>query len=809
MPAGAAGRELLAYELLAGRLEAAEGTAFAGAGRAGAAAPARESFQHLFDSEILRLVAGYRVWSEELCSAVEAQKEALRALEDRLAGSGALGGAHPDAEDPREGRGGGAPSPPDWQVLGGEAQRWRDLAAELTSLLEWVTVNLHGVSNIMLMYSRGPLAPLDPDEEHTMFEFHHPNLPSGKIQQHTFMNEEAAREIQAMGRKIHPRLVAAGTVIRSALYRLHSVRKGLCASSHASYPVAPASGASETPSSPSWPSVRRVVQQANLRHLYGVLRSVDAEIRRFDRRERSLLNEGNLGNSLSFRSASVLDSLERAEEAAGEDLAFELHSHSFPARAGIFQPPPPDYKAFATTSGLLINLASTFLYMAAYSVILPPGPDYLSHLSVSESFLGAVVGATDLSAILASFLYGAWTSSSYRLPLLFSSFACSVGCLLCVLAWNSSGTQGLLCLLAGRFIVGFGCFRSANRRYIADFVSRRGRTAASSAFVAASSAGAAAGPLFATVVTRTKPANIAGVFPWNGATGGLFLISGFWNVFLNVAWLVFEDPLRRSPPMGLAKGEDIFAGEEGVAEAPESDEEDLTDSPQASPSGGLSSSGQNTPLLPRRRTSRSLRPLLVCMGGLFVLKMNQQALLSVLPLLCDDFFKWSDTVIGLFISCLSVGMLTVNAGLAFVSKYISDLPILACSQVCLLLGVLALFPFAVRTPLPAFVAGSIVVYASTVVMEAVAMSILSKIISEKLRQGTFNAGVIASLSGSLGRFVGNLGITALGMLFAKDGATGLARALFAVMSSAAALSLAQLALGFGDVHAALRRLDSG
>lgn len=119
MPAGAAGRELLAYELLAGRLEAAEGTAFAGAGRAGAAAPARESFQHLFDSEILRLVAGYRVWSEELCSAVEAQKEALRALEDRLAGSGALGGAHPDAEDPREGRGGGGAFPTRLASAGG------------------------------------------------------------------------------------------------------------------------------------------------------------------------------------------------------------------------------------------------------------------------------------------------------------------------------------------------------------------------------------------------------------------------------------------------------------------------------------------------------------------------------------------------------------------------------------------------------------------------------------------------------------------------------------------------------------------
>jgi len=807
MPAGAAGRELLAYGLLAGRLEGAEMTARGGAGRAGAVAPARESFQHLFDSEILRLVAGYRVWSSELCSAVEAQKEALRALEDRLAGSGALGEVHPDAEYPHEGRGGKAPSPADWQLVGDEAQRWRDLAAELTSLLEWVTVNLHGVSKIMLMYSRGPLAPLSPQEEHTMFEFHHPSLPNGKIRQHTFMNEEAAREIQAMGRKIHPQLVAAGTVIRSALYRLHNVRKSLCPS-HASSLAAQPSGIRETPGTPSWPNVQRMMQLANRRHLYGVLKGVDAEIRRFDRCERSLLNDGHLGNSLSFRSAGVLDSLERAEIHAGEDLAFELHSHSFPARAGIFQPPPPDYRAFATTSGLLINLASTFLYMATYSVILPPGPDYLTHLNVGESFLGAVVGATDLSAILSSFIYGAWTSSSYRLPLLFSSLACAVGCLLCVLAWNSSGTQGLLWLLAGRFIVGLGCFRSANRRYIADFVNRRRRTAASSAFVAASSAGAAAGPLFATIVTRTKPVNISGVFPWNGATGGLILLSGLWGIFLAAAWLVFEDPLRRPPPMGLAKGEEIFAEEEEDAEPPESDEGYLGNSQQTSPNGDLLSSGQNSPLLPRQRTSRSLRPLLVCMGGLFVLKMNQQALLSVLPLLCDDFFNWSDTIIGLFISSLSVGMLLVNAGLVLASKYISDLPILTCSQVSLLLGALALFPFAMRTPLPMFVSGSIVVYASTVVMEAVAMSILSKVISAKLRQGTFNAGVIASLSGSLGRFVGNLGITALGMIGAEEGATGLARALFAVMSCAAGLSLTQLALSFGEVRAALQGLGS-
>ena len=372
MPAGAAGRGLLAYELLAGRLEGAERTARAGAGGAGAVAPARESFQHLFDSEILRLVAGYRVWSSELCSAVEAQKEALRALEDRLAASGAFGEAHPDAEYPREGRG-KAPSSAEWQLVGDEAQRWRDLAAELTSLLEWVTVNLHGVSKIMLMYSRGPLAPLSPQEEHTMFEFHHSSLPNGKIRQHTFMNEEAAQEIQAMGRKIHPQLVAAGTVIRSALYRLHNARKGLCPSSHATSSAAQPSRVPETQGTSSWPNAQRIMQLANRRHLYGVLKDVDAEIRRFDRCERSLLKDGHLGNSLSFRSAGVLNSLEQAEIHAGEDLAFELHSHSFPARAGIFQPPPPDYRAFATNSGLLINLASTFLYMSVPRPARPRG----------------------------------------------------------------------------------------------------------------------------------------------------------------------------------------------------------------------------------------------------------------------------------------------------------------------------------------------------------------------------------------------------------------------------------------------------
>ena len=83
------------------------------------------------------------------------------------------------------------------------------------------------------------------------------------------------------------------------------------------------------------------------------------------------------------------------------------------------------------------------------------------------------------------------------------------------------------------------------------------------------------------------------------------------------------------------------------------------------------------------------------------------------------------------------------------------------------------------------------------------MSILSKVIPRKLRRGTLNAGVIASLAGSLGRLVGNVSITALGAVFVSDGSLELIRALFISMFGAAGLSLAALVASYGHVRAAV------
>ena len=810
MGAGAAeaGRELLAYGLLRERLEGAEAVARVGTGPWAGVAPARDSFQHLLDSEILRLVAVFRARSSQLCAKVHVQKEALRDLEGGLRASGGLRGLGNDVEGRSDilpaGSGAAAPSPYDWKVVSSQAQSWRELAGELTGLLEWVTVNLHGLAKIMLMYSQGPLAPVRQEGEHTVLEFHHASLPGGSIRQATFLPPEAAREIEQLGQKLHPRLVAAGTVIRAALYKLHDIKRRLGpAPEDIVSPLAQSPGTPGTPQdcgSPGrarsrWPKLEKIVQHANRRHLYGVLKEVGAEIRRFDHCERSLQKHGQLGNSLSFRSAAAVRSLEEAEIHAGEDLSFEMSRHSFPARAGIFQPPPPDYRAFATTAGLAINLASTFLYMASYSVILPPGPDYLTHLGISESFLGVVMGVADLAAILSSFLYGVWTCNTYRTPLLFSSLACLLGCVMSAAAWDCEG-YGLGVLLLSRFFVGLGCYRSANRRYIADFVSRKSRTAASSAFVAASSAGGAAGPAFAAVVTGTRPATFLGGVPWNGATGGLLLLAGLWSVFIVTASFFFEDPLRRPAPMGMSHGEDIYTEEEELSD---------TDEPRhlADPDNSPGAASVNAPLLSKARTSCSYRTLVVCIGGLFVLKMNQQTLLSVLPLMGYDFYGWSDATIGMLLSALSFGMLAFNAGLAYMSKFISDLPILCSSQISLLLGTTAVFPFSIHTPLALFISGAVAVYGSTIVMEAVAMSILSKVIPRKLRRGTFNAGVIASLAGSLGRFVGNVSITALGTIFVSDASVELTRALFASMFGAAGLSLAVLVASYGHVRAAV------
>eukprot|EP00894_Picocystis_sp_ML_P002398 jgi/Pico_ML_1/52915/g3552.t1 len=104
-------------------------------------------------------------------------------------------------------------------------------------------------------------------------------------------------------------------------------------------------------------------------------------------------------------------------------------------------------------------------------------------LEIPASLGGVIIGASDVTAMLATILYSVWTNKVFKNPLLFAAGCCVAGNIFYSLSFD---LQSLTMLLLGRLLNGFGAARGIGRRYIADFVPKRHRTGASAAFVASS-----------------------------------------------------------------------------------------------------------------------------------------------------------------------------------------------------------------------------------------------------------------------------------------------------------------------------------
>ena len=145
-------------------------------------------------------------------------------------------------------------------------------------------------------------------------------------------------------------------------------------------------------------------------------------------------------------------------------------------------------------------------------------------------------------AIGISFLYGWWSNTTFKQPLMASAMLCIIGNLCYLYAWDAPQGWALVLLLAARLLTGMGSARAVNRRYIADFVSKKHRTACSAAFVAASAGGAAVGPLLAAPLASIVPTKTSGGLTWNAITAGGWIMVGMWAAYTVAVMCIFVDP---------------------------------------------------------------------------------------------------------------------------------------------------------------------------------------------------------------------------------------------------------------------------
>merc|ERR1712124_21903 len=97
--------------------------------------------------------------------------------------------------------------------------------------------------------------------------------------------------------------------------------------------------------------------------------------------------------------------------------------------------------------------------------------------------------------------------------------------------------------------------------------------------------------------------------------------------------------------------------------------------------------------------------------SLFALKLMQQGVISSVPEFTDHFYHWSSSIIGVYLSTISLAVLPVNFLVAIISSLISDRNLLFYSQGVSVLGLLCLLSYSGAAPnLYVYIVGTLLVY---------------------------------------------------------------------------------------------------
>ena len=59
-------------------------------------------------------------------------------------------------------------------------------------------------------------------------------------------------------------------------------------------------------------------------------------------------------------------------------------------------------------------MVDTFLYMANYNLVIPLNNQFCEHLGVSTAVGGIIVGAADITALIAAVNFSIWTNYSFK-----------------------------------------------------------------------------------------------------------------------------------------------------------------------------------------------------------------------------------------------------------------------------------------------------------------------------------------------------------------------------------------------------------
>ncbi|KAG0486131.1 hypothetical protein HPP92_008226 [Vanilla planifolia] len=495
---------------------------------------------------------------------------------------------------------------------------------------------------------------------------------------------------------------------------------------------------------------------------------------------------------------------------------------------------------------LLLNLASTFLYMVNTYIIVPTADDYSLSLGAAPTVCGIIIGSMAVAQVFSSIYFSAWSNRSYFKPLIFSSVMLFLGNVMYALAYDC---KSLTVLLLGRLFCGMGSARAVNRRYISDCVPLKIRMQASAGFVSASALGMALWACscrgcFKLILSYILSPLIKLHYQVRGLHSFLCvghkisshlhlcflqppcLCSYCWlclSPFMTATWMddakqfldVDGDSFSRlqdasyllvtvlsfkpsfCPYMTvLIPVKTEHAGVEGLesgiaqplllsSEDNENEKgEECDDSEEGSEDSRKSATSFGSAY---KLLTPSVKVLLLIY---FMLKFGMEILLSESSVVTSYYFNWRTGSVAIFLATLGLTVLPVNAIVGtYLSNMFEDRQILIASEIMMLVGIALSFHVTKTYTVAQYVCSALITFVSAEVLEGVNLSLLSQVMSSRLARGTYNGGLLSTEAGTLARVVADAAITLAGYLGEGKllNATLLPSFLIAVLSIAATM----------------------
>mmetsp|Transcript_15916 Transcript_15916/g.39950 ORF Transcript_15916/g.39950 Transcript_15916/m.39950 type:complete len:825 (+) Transcript_15916:259-2733(+) len=440
---------------------------------------------------------------------------------------------------------------------------------------------------------------------------------------------------------------------------------------------------------------------------------------------------------------------------------------------------------------LFLNLVSCFLFMMNNYIIEPSSAYYANALGSSDALSGIMMGMAPWFALTSAVGYSVWTNKSYKQPILFAGTLMVIGNTLYGAAYSY---QSMTMCLVGRAISGFGAPRIINRRYVADATPFSLRTISSAAFALTTALGAASGPGFAILLDAVPEFQFylpfLGQQTFNGMTGPGFVMAALWFLYSVAIVVSFGEPNRS----GLDELKQREAAAKLVALQKSTDESDAALVPPENNDDDVSVGSQSTGFhdeieevskhSPLYCIKHMTRATALCMALIFMKRIALESIVGSTSVITKNRYAWSIRNVGTLHLVNGLIVIPVSIFAGWLSQYREDRYLAMW-----FMGITALGMAAMIDPTDLFdhesygtynydstfsvgpiqyIIGSLIAFSGVEACESFVASLMSKCVPSALAVGTFNSGLLATLVGTGGRAVGDLFITAMGLISIRN-----------------------------------------